>query len=293
MLEKLGRLFKDAFGSSPQTAHAYQMESAVLEGMLRRLEESPEATRPPLQTAIYEKLLGSIVLLPVPVGADVTAGVPLMALKNSQNEMGVPVFTSEKTLQAWVETADNFDGQYVGIPFPVLCGHAMKARLDCVILNVGHTYGGEIGHAEMAYMAEGILPPPTLTSGALKIEKGTEMRLSATNSFSEMVVDRLRDLFKHHNQLIERAYLFEVAFGPETLKPAIAIQMPEGSELEWEISLWPNIQAVLQEMLEGREYANVFLLNEAVGLEDSLGGLAMHPFYTQNQADGKRRPGTG
>lgn len=291
MLEHLGRFFKNPFATQSAQRAGYQLEGLQLEGMLRRIGDTPEAQRYPLQMAFYEKLLKSIVLLPVPAGTDISGGVPLMALENAQGERGVPVFTSEKTLTQWMGHTPEFDGEYVGIPFPVLCGHMLKARLDFVILNVAGPYGGEIGQAEFSYLAEGLLPPPAGKTGELKVEPGADMRISATNSLSEFVSDRLRDVFRHNATLIDYAYVFEVAFGAESLKPAIAIRMPEGSEHEWEVSLWPNIQAVLQEMLDVREYANVFLLNASGDLETTLGGM-MHPFYTRPQDyPGSRRAG--
>lgn len=280
MLEHLGRFFKNPFATQSSRHPGYKLESVQLEGMLKRIGDAPEERRYPLQMAFYEKLLGSIVLLPVPTGTDIGEGVPLMALENAQGERGVPVFTSEKTLSEWMDHTDEFDGDYVGIPFPVLCGHVLRAKLDFVILNLAGPYGGEIGQAEFSYLAEGLLPPPLGRSGELKVDRDAEMRLSATNSLSEFVSDRLRDVFRHNEALIQHAYVFEVAFGNESLKPGIAIRMIEGSEHEWEISLWPNIQAVLQEMLDVREYANVFLLNTSGDLEDTLKGM-MHPFYTR------------
>ncbi len=282
MLEHLGRFFRNPFAAQSGQRQGYRLDGAQLEGMLRRIGDTPEDQRHPLQMAFYEKLLKSMVLLPVPAGTDVSSGVPLMALENAQGELGVPVFTSENTLSQWMGHTPEFDGEYVGIPFPVLCGHVLKARLDFVILNVAGPYGGEIGQAEFSYLAEGLLPPPNRKPGELKIEPGADMRISATNSLSEFVSDRLRDVFRHNEPLIDHAYVFEVAFGPESLKPAIAIRMPEGAEHEWEVSLWPNIQAVLQEMLDVSEYANVFLLNVSGDLEATLRGM-MHPFYTRPQ----------
>jgi len=241
---------------------AYLMES------VSRLEQASQRERYPAQVGLYEKLLQCDLLLPVPVGADLHRGIPVIALENSQGEKGLPVFTTERNLLLWADETANF----IGVPFTTLCGFAVETGVDYLIINVAGPCGCEISLHDFSYLAEGLLPPPISDqdgrkAGEVVIEKNTPMRLAKCSGLSPSLMDRLHHIFHTHDRLIDSVYLFDVGFNEGPLQPALGIRMPDGTEEEWEMQLWPTMQAVLCEMLERREVVNVFLLNQAASME--------------------------
>lgn len=236
----------------------------------------------PLQTTFYETLLRHDLLLPIPPNTNLSSGLPILALENNHGEQGMPVFSSEDTLALW----DNENSaDYIGLPFAMLCRYALEARVDYIILNVGGPVGCEISSHDFSYLAEGMLPPPVSnlfgqTAGEITIEKNTPMRLSVSQGLSSGVMDRLKTLFNHHHHLIDKVYMFDVAFNQGPLQPALGIRMPQGLEDQWEVELWPTVQAVLHEMLERREMVNVFLLNQTGSMEQHVSELTTPIFET-------------
>lgn len=259
------------------------LDDSVLEELLGSLDDMPVDACYPLQIAFYEKMLNCDLLLPVPAGTNLQQGLPIVMLENPRGEKGLPLFTNERNLESWVEEAT----EYVMLPFTTLCGYAIEAQLDYIIVNVAGPYGCEISFADFSYLAEGLLPPPSPNQvgnghrkpGEVMIEKNTPMRLGLCNGLPNSLMDRLNHVFDYHRHLINHVYLFDVAFNDGPLQPALGIRMPDGSEGQWEHDLWPTLQAVLHEMLERRAVINVFLLNQAGSMENHVRELTP-PIYT-------------
>jgi hypothetical protein len=258
------------------------MTDAVLEEMVGQLTALPLEACYPLQIAFYEKLLTCDLLLPVPAGTRVEQGLPIVMLENARGDKGLPLFTTEQNLGLWVEESTD----YVILPFPQICCYAMEAQLDYIVINATGPYGCEIPFNDLSYLAEGLLPPPSLLQavgtpqkpGEVVIEKNTPMRLRKCAGLPESLLDRLSNVFEHHRHLISRVYIFDVAFNDGPMQPALGIRMPDDSEIQWEQELWPTLQAVMQEMLERRTIVNVFLLNQAGSMEHHVSEL-IEPLY--------------
>jgi len=292
MLDKFGQLFgpardaKNNAGPGKSEKHArstagnpppeIKLNGPALEKLLHRLAVSPQNNRYPQLMSLYENLLHSMVLIPVPSGTDIRKGIPLMTLENSNGEKGVPVFTSEEAMAMWVTE----ETEYVGLPFPILCTHAVQANLDFVVLNLAGPSGGELTHYEFTYLAENLIPPPREDkTGEIVIEKDTEVRLARAEELSPLLLERLTAVFRQRTDLVARVYAFQVAFSQGPLKTGFGVQLKDGNEGAWETELWPNVQAVLQEVLGAKEYVNVFLLNSLPDLEKTVKEVST-PFYT-------------
>lgn len=249
------------------------LDDDLLEELLAPLQELPLQESYPLQVGFYDKLLAYDLLLPIPVGSTLSKGrgVPIVTLENMKGERGLPIFTSEKMLSLWADESTN----YAAFSFATLCGYAMEANVDYVIINVSGTYGCEISFHDFSYLAEGLLPPPPPEQsgyserkpGEVLIQKDTPMRLGKSSGLPDGMMDRLRHVFHSHPSLISRVYLFEVGFNEGPLQPALGVRMPDGTESAWEAEIWPTMQAVLYEMLEKRTVINVFLLNQSGMME--------------------------
>lgn len=255
------------------------LNGAVLEKAFDRLSTCPADKRYALQMSLYQQLIGSMVLIPVPKGTDTRQSIPLMTLENERGETGVPVFTSEEAMAMWVSE----ETEYVGLPFPMLCTHAVQANLDFVVLNLAGPAGGELTHYEFSYLAENLIPPPREDkSGEFVLEKDTEVRLGPADDLSPILLERLTALFSQRADLIDRVYAFQVAFSQGPMKTGIGVCLKKGSGSDpnqlWETELWPNVRAVLQEVLGAKEYVNVFLLNALPELEETVGNVSK-PFY--------------
>jgi hypothetical protein len=270
MLNNFGRFFERSDEAEPDFTRKESLNlfgDERLEAMLGRLQEAPPAEQYPLQVVFYEKLMACDLLLPVPEGTNLSQGLPIIALENGDQEKGMPLFTSEATLSLWLEE----EADYVALSFSALCGYAMEANLDYIVVNVAGPYGCEISFHDFSYLAEGLLPPPRneqgRSTGEVVVEKNTPMRLSAGQGLSGGVMERLLYLFQTNQEMINKVYQFDVAFNDGPMQPAIAVRVPDGCEERWEMELWPTVQAVLHEMLERREIVNVFLLNHAGSME--------------------------
>jgi hypothetical protein len=263
------------------------MMDGHLEDWVGQIEAAPMAEQYPLQIRFYQQLMDCHLLLPVPANAKKHKGFPLMVLQNGQREKAVPVFTNEENLGLW--TSEPTD--YVALPLMELCRYAMEAKVDYLVLNVAGPFGCEIAFHDFSYLAEGLLPPPSTEQshycgqkpGEVVIEKNTPMRLGLCDGLSPGLMDRLQHVFQHHQELISRVYLFDVAFNEGPLQPALGVRMPEGAEDRWEVDLWPTMQAVLYEMLERREVVNVFLLNQAGSMEQYVQQMTI-PIYDRHSA---------
>ncbi len=255
------------------------LDDSQLAKLVTQMEHLPETACYPMQASFYEALLGCELLLPVPNQFNMNHQLPLMSLENATGERCLPLFTHEDHLSLWTDEPVN----YLLLPFETLCSFALQAQLDYVVINVSGPYGCEIPFHTFSYLAEGLIPPPgpgqgnpvgNKKPGEVVIAQQTPMRLGLCPDFSVPLLSRLQELFKHHDSLIERVYLFSIAFHQGPLQPALAIQMPPEQAPLWEEELWPNLQAILYEMLEKRDIVNVFLLNEAPSLETHLTDLA-------------------
>jgi hypothetical protein len=271
----------------------------VLETLLNRLEKTAPDHCYPLQLSFYEKLLKCDLLLPVPVGTQLDDGLPLLTLENARGEIGLPVFTNEANLAQWGDEPT----EYVILPFSKLCGYAIEAQVDFVIVNVSGPHGCEIALRDFSYLAESLLPPPMVVSSTGKInpstlpvdvKAGTPTRLGLPKPLPEELLGQLKHVFSSHTALIDRVYQFEIAFNEGPLQPALGMLLqPEGpaqSNADWEKSLLPNVQAVLFEMLEPRMVMNVFLLNETPSLEKQIRKLCA-PLYKSSAKTGDQKKG--
>ncbi len=255
-------LTKSQSGFGPQ--QAAELNGPDLEHLLNMLSLSQVVDRYPILMSLYDLLIHSIVLLPVPPGTNIDEGVPLVALENGRGEKGVPVFTSEHAMSLWVTEPT----EYVGIPFSLLCTHAVYADLDFILLNMSGPAGGEINHYEFAYLAEGLIPPPQgEQAGEITIEKNTEIRLAPLDKTPTMLVERLNGVFGQQGNCVAEAYMFKVGFSHGPLKTGLGIRLAPGMDSYWDQTVWPNVLVVLKEVLGAKEYINVFLLNDSPDLE--------------------------
>ncbi|WP_373532187.1 SseB family protein [Vampirovibrio sp.] len=270
-------------GFPTPNAPPHLLEDSRLEGLVQQIEHLPKNACYPLQANFYGQLMNCDLLLPVPQDANLQAGLPLLALENHAGEKGMPLFTNEQNLCVWM----NEPVDYLILPFTTLCGFALEAKLDYIILNISGPCGCEISFHDFSFMAEGMIPPPSPQQisrdtdprpGEITIAKQTPMRLGLCPDFPKPLFNRLQLVFRHHEYLIQHVYLFNVAFHQGPLQPALGVRMPEGLEEEWENQLWPNLQAVLHEMLEKHDIVNVFLLNQAGSMENHLKTLTK-PVY--------------
>lgn len=263
------------------------LDNHALETAISQLEGEPQKSAYPLQIRFYETLLESDILLPILGDAHLSEGLPVLSLETPTGERGLPLFTSPENLSLWSDRATH----YVAMPFASLCGLALEARLDYVILNLAGPFGCEISFHDFSYLAEGLLPPPypgqqpgqqmdehAPRPGEVLIAKDTPMRLSLCKNFPPELSNRLQQVFQHHQNMIDQVYQFDIAFNEGPMQPAIGIRMPQVMENLWEESLWPNLQAVLYEMLEKHDVVNVFLLNQAGSLEKHLKELTTPVF---------------
>ena len=259
------------------------LENQELEASISKLEEAPQENAYPLQISFYQALLETDILLPVPAHADFRQGLPIMSLETPSGEKGLPLFTSPENLSLWAEQPTN----YIAMPFASLCGFALEARLDYVILNLAGPFGCEISFHDFSYLAEGLLPPPSPGQsvneaapkpGEVMIAKDTPMRLSQCKNFPQELSGRLLQVFQHHQSMIDHVYQFDIAFNEGPMQPALGIRMPESMEKLWEEALWPNLQAVLYEMLDKHDVVTEFLLNQAGSLEKHLKELTQPVF---------------
>ena len=251
------------------------LDDQVLDVLLNKLEALEPDACYPLQLSFYEKLLKCDLLLPVPVGTRLDEGLPLVTLENARGELGMPIFTNESTLALW----DEEPTEYVILPFAKLCGYALEAQVDFMILNVAGPNGCEIALRDFSYLAESMLPPPlsvnengkvSESSLPVEVSAGTPTRISAAQTLTEPLMGRLKHVFSTHSELIAKVYQFEIAFNDAPLQPAIGMVLHPEAVARWEESLWPTLQAVLQEMLERRAMVNIFMLNNVPSLEKQV-----------------------
>src|SRR5262249_38115802 len=121
-------------------------------------------------------------------------------------------------------------------------------------------------------------PPREDKSGEITIEKDTEVRLAPVGELSPVLLERLTAVFRHRTDLVDRVYAFQVGFSKGPLKTGFGVLMKSGKENQWESELWPNVQAILQEVLGAKEYVNIFLLNALPELENTVREVS-EPFY--------------
>lgn len=260
------------------------LDDQVLEDMLDQLESLQAESSYPLQISFYETLLQCDLLLPVPAGTELAIEMPVVMLENGRGEKGLPLFTSESNMALWLEDEPT---DYVYMPFVALCGYALAAQADFIVVNVAGPYGCEISFHDFSYLAEGLLPPPLAESsddsakkmGEVVVQKNTPMRLGLCAGLPNSLMERLKHVFEYNRQMIDRVYLFDIGFNDGPLQPALAVRMPDDCEEKWETELWPTLQAILHEMLEKRAILNVFLLNQSGRLESHVQELTS-PIFT-------------
>jgi hypothetical protein len=278
---------KRAIGS-PSTGKF--LEDTVLADLLDRLDNLPPEACYPLQLSFYRKMLECDLLLPVPVGTQIQAGIPLMTLENPQGEVGLPIFTSEDALARW----DDEPTEYIILPFHKLCGYAVEAKVDFIIVNVGGPQGCEISLRDFSYLAENLIPPPSSGAAAEKanastlpvdVNAGTPTRLGTAQKLPQELMQRVKHIFSRNSELIHHAYHFEIAFNDGPLQPAIAVQIATQAKPDWEARLWPDMQAILNEMLERRTVVNVFLLNDTPSLATQIRSVCQPIFVGSASAE--------
>jgi hypothetical protein len=294
MLEKFGRFFMSKarpLRVSPE-ASGNLPDDQELQALIALIEELPFEARYGEQNRFYEYLLGCHLLLPVAPGTNLSEGLAVFALENGHGEKALPVFSSEAALKSWCLPGSSLSSlekpgsetraweptEYLALPFDTLCTYALEASVDYIVMNAAGPFGCEISFHDFSYLAEGLLPAPCSTqegktarkAGEILVEKATPMRLSVCERMPERLISRLMQLFQNYQSLVSRVYLFDVGFNEGPLQPAVGVQVADGCESEWEERLWPNMQAVLCEMLERKEVVNVFLLNQAEGMEQHV-----------------------
>ncbi len=279
-------MFDDA-SQMPEQFNRFQLNGQRLERIMSLLPECQGENREAVMITLYETLLNSIVLTPLPGHDNLddelnfkhpVDGILLTALENENGQRGLPVFTSEEAMSFWVKEPT----EYIGVPFPVLCTHAIQSGLDTILINLAGPAGGEINHYELTYLAEGMIPPPKPERyGEILVEKDTEIYLSELDELPPILSERLSGVFRQKGNLIDRVYAFQVAFSQGPLKPAIGIRMPVSAEDRWDSELWPDILVVLQEVLESKDYINVFLLNKSGDLESTLQNITQPIFVSK------------
>lgn len=291
MLEKFGRFFMSKVRPlrvSPEP-YANLPDADALEAMMDVLEGMEFEQRYTEQNKFYQYLLGCHLLIPLPESDTHSSSLSVMALENGHGEKAMPIFSSEQTMRLWlksskddVETDNDWDTEpteYIAVPFDTLCTYALQAGVDYIVLNAAGPFGCEISFHDFSFLAEGLLPAPAASqedpeqgrkAGEILVNKATPMRLAVCERISEALQSRLLDLFGHYQVLIRQVYLFDVGFNDGPMQPALGVRIEEGHEEDWELELWPNMQAVLCEMLERREVVNVFLLNQADSMEQHV-----------------------
>lgn len=296
MLEKFGFLFMSKarpLKVSPESTHRLP-DDLELQALISLIEELPFEARYMEQSRFYEYLLGCHLLLPVAPGTDLNEGLAVLALENGRGEKALPIFSSEAALRSWCfpekgsgEEKSWQPIEYLDLPFDILCTYALEARVDYIVMNAAGPFGCEISFHDFSYLAQGLLPAPdtsqeqgaTRKAGEMLVEKATPMRLAVCERMSESLASRLLPLFHNYHDVVSRAYLFDIGFNEGPLQPAVGIQVFDGREKEWEKHLWPDMQAVLCEMLERKEVVNVFLLNQADGMEQHVQKITQ-PVYS-------------
>lgn len=305
MLDKFDRFFLSKarpLRVSPEPI-SHLPDAEQLHTLIAVLEDIPFEVRYTEQNRFYQYLLGCHLLLPVAPGTDLSQGLSVLALENGHGEKALPIFSSESTLRTWlkptpadklspdaIDALDSIENiepsEYLALPFDTLCAYALEAGVDYMVMNAAGPYGCEISFHDFSYLAEGLLPAPASIqekgldrkAGEMLVEKATPMRLATCERLADSVLSRLMQLFNHHQTLISRVYLFDIGFNEGPLQPALGVQVKDECEEQWEEELWPTMQAVLCEMLERREVVNVFLLNQAEGMEQHVCQVAS-PIY--------------
>jgi hypothetical protein len=297
MLKKFGRFFMSKVRPlrvSPES-DADLPDDTELQALIAIIEELPFEARYGEQNKFYEYLLGCHLLLPVAPGTDLSQGLSVLALENGHGEKALPIFSSESALKTWcfpdklsdlTEERSWEPSEYLALPFDTLCTYALEAGVDYIVMNAAGPFGCEISFHDFSYLAERLLPAPASSqetksprkAGEMLVEKATPMRLAVSQRMSESLISRLMQLFQNYQNLVSRAYLFDIGFNEGPLQPAVGVQVAEGCETEWEEQIWPTMQAVLCEMLERKEVVNVFLLNQAEGMEQHVRQVA-EPIY--------------
>jgi|GEM_PF-2665468 len=261
------------------------LEDEVFTNLLDELELTSCDSSYPLQINFYKALLACDLLLPVPVGTQLHEGLPLFTLENSKGEVGLPIFTNEVNLAEW----DDEPMEYMILPFSKLCGYALEARVDFIIVNVAGPCGCEISLRDFSYLAEGLIPPPLVVRAnaeferssdvlPVKVSAGTPARLGTAKKLPEDLMQRVIHVLSLHGAVIMQAFQFEIAFNEGPLQPAIGILIGPDDQEEWANDIWPNLQAVLSEMLDRHTIVNVFLLNEVPSLAAQVRSLCKPVF---------------
>ncbi len=295
MFDNLFNLFEENNGQDPDRQNALSRSGTwelgeeleyLMEQVADVCEANPGGDFYAAMEPFYKALIRSIVIVPSASPGMEANSCRLVTITRENDSVGIPVFTSETTMGAWITEPS----EYFAIPFRVICAKALEEGLDFIVINDAGPARGEISSYELSYLAEGLIPPcatgpqnSNLPSGLL-LEESSEIALGIPLiPPSQMLVERIMGCFKQNKQLIDWAYVFQISIshGPPHL--AVGVRMSEGQEACWENNLLPDTMAISREVLERNEYMDFFLLNEAEELEESLQGFTQ-PFYVSQKA---------
>lgn len=276
------------------------------------LHENPLEKSPyPERMRLYHGLLAHDFLLPIPMEAAVSLekNMTLLLMENDSGERGLPIFSHRDALASWAKGEVGF----IVLPFAVLCSYALEAGADCIVLNVNGPFGREITRNDLTYLANSLIPPPadkahrtygpsspkaylpetfsTTTDTGFEHEAQAKPEasqspeihsprpLSSETHLTSSLKDCLYHLFSSYPSIIQRVYLLNMAFGADQCQPTLAIRFSRRATDTWRQELFPNLRAVLTEMLEPEERVVLFPLGETdQELEEQIRRLTP-PFY--------------
>jgi SseB protein N-terminal domain len=259
-------------------------------------EDALEKSLYPERMRLYHGLLAHDFLLPIPMEATVSLekNLTLLMMENDAGERGLPIFSHRDALALWAKQEVGF----IVLPFSMLCNYALEAGADCIVLNVNGPFGREITRNDLTYLANSLIPPPaekqyqsyssheitsqeaffdsafattaaiagnTFQEGANTspyCETDGPLPLSGEPDLPNHLKDCLYHLFSAHPDIIQRVYLLNMAFSSGQCQTTLAIRFARRATDTWRQELFPNLRAVLTEMLETEERVVLFPLAE-------------------------------
>lgn len=292
-----------------------EFSGAQLETILERIGQMMEQTaldqRYPLRMTMYQALLKSHVLLPIleTGGAEPCRVLNLWMLPNRKH--CIKVFATEEAARRHL--SDGSELTIYACPFSWVCWLAMRHGVPQIYLNPDSLLESAFRLPELAYLAEGILPPPSdrpphpdesqhdanERSEVADAESITLMMGQPVRPFPAMLKTKLSDALAGSPDIIETMYLFNVYGGLGEAQGAedaasdmlphlgVAVRLKAGAEWEaqFERKIWPRILGILAdhvaheaEAVRGAEYIDLFSLNEDPEMEGALREFAQPLF---------------
>lgn len=282
--DALGRQLPEVHTNKANQPSGRELERLILNVAIHQ-QEKPETICYEVLVPLYAALTEALILAPASAPIEEAASgssqvFRLTTLKNSQGERGIPVFTTEDTLERWVKGPT----EYVGLPFRILCEKVLESGMNFMIINPAGPARAELCLYELSYLAKGMIPPrsdkPVESTGT---PDGLKISVSLLpDPPSPMLLERVTGCFQQ-NPLVESAYVFQVSMSEGPPHLAMGVRVLEGAEQQWKADLLPNAIAILHEVLDDDEFMDFFLLNESEELENSLRKVT-EPFFTNQRA---------